>query len=230
LQQAVTAQPENLQARQLLALSFVGQEDYERAIPELEQIASAKPSGRGQPLPAESRLSANKALRQSARGLRRTGSRRPELALGPPSQRPGLRRSGEYDKSIEEFKAARQQQPNDATVRFSLGFLYWKTQRFAEAEVELAKAVDIDPNFREAKFYLADAYLTDQKPQQAIPLLQSILASGPELCPCARLDLGKAFYQTEHYPEAATELEQRSAWSQAAQKPTINLPASTKTQ
>ena len=53
----------------------------------------------------------------------------------------------EFDKSIEEFKAARQQQPNDATVRFSLGFLYWKTRRLAEAEAELAKAVDAGSEF-----------------------------------------------------------------------------------
>ena len=48
----------------------------------------------------------------------------------------------DFDKAIEEFKAAVQQQPNDATGWFSLGFLYWKTRRLAEAEVALAKAVE----------------------------------------------------------------------------------------
>jgi Tfp pilus assembly protein PilF len=112
----------------------------------------------------------------------------------------------QFDKSIEEFKAALQQQPNDATVRCSLGFLYWKTRHLAEAEAELAKAVELDPSFREAKFYLADTYLIDQKPEQAIPLLKSIVAQDPHYVR-ARVDLGKAFSATGHYADAATQLE-----------------------
>jgi tetratricopeptide (TPR) repeat protein len=113
----------------------------------------------------------------------------------------------QYDKSITEFQSARQQQPQDATVRFSLGFVYWKTLRYAEAEVELAKAVELDPSFREAKFYLADAYLTDRKPTQSIPLLQSILLTDPGYVR-ARLDLGKAFAQMDRFPEAAKQFEE----------------------
>ena len=60
--------------------------------------------------------------------------------------------------------------------------------------------------FCEAKFYLADTYLTWQKPQQAIPLLQSLLLQDKNYVR-ARLDLGKAYFETGRYPEAAGQLE-----------------------
>ena len=85
----------------------------------------------------------------------------------------------DYGKSIDEFEAARKQRPGDPTVRFSLGFMYWKVGRFADAEAELAKAIALDPNFPEAKFYLAHTYLADQKTQQSIPLLQSVISQDP---------------------------------------------------
>jgi tetratricopeptide (TPR) repeat protein len=72
--------------------------------------------------------------------------------------------------------------------------------------VELAKAIELDPDFSDAKFYLADAYLTDLKPNQSIPLLQSIIVRDPGYVR-ARLDLGKALFQMDRYPAAATELE-----------------------
>src|SRR5206468_10144171 len=82
-----------------------------------------------------------------------------------------------YAKAIREFETARQQQPADSTVRFSLGFMYWKVRRFEEAAVELREALKIDPKFDEAKFYLADTYLTDQKPEKALPILEGLVES-----------------------------------------------------
>ena len=51
----------------------------------------------------------------------------------------------------------------------------------AEAEVLQLneKAIELDPGFSDAKFYLADAYLTDLKPSQSVPLLQSIVVRDP---------------------------------------------------
>jgi len=85
--------------------------------------------------------------------------------------------------------------------------MYWKVGRFADAEAELAKALELDPNFPEAKFYLAHTYLTDQKAQQSIPLLQSVVAQDPGNARAMR-DLGKALNQTGHPQEAERELEE----------------------
>jgi len=82
---------------------------------------------------------------------------------------------GYYDKAIEEFEIARQQQPEDSTVRFSLGFMYWKIRRFSEAEIELLEALKIDSHFEEARFYLADTYLTDLRADRALPLLEGLI-------------------------------------------------------
>ena len=59
---------------------------------------------------------------------------------------------GDYTRAIEEFEVARKEQPVDATVRFSLGFMYWKVRRYAEAEAELLEALKLDSRFEEASF------------------------------------------------------------------------------
>ena len=91
-----------------------------------------------------------------------------------------------------EFESARQEAPADATVRFSLGFMYWKVRRFGEAESELQETLKLDAHFTPAKYYLADAYLTHQKPERALPLLESLVREEPGNAR-ALVDLGKTF-------------------------------------
>ena len=119
--------------------------------------------------------------------------------------------------------------PTTRRFVFRSGFCIGKPGRLAEAEAELAKALELDPGFREAKFYLADTYLTDQKPQQSIPLLQSIVVQDPNYVR-ARLDLGKAYFQMERYPEAALNSKPRYAWSQIAGSPLSTCPGVPKAQ
>ncbi len=91
--------------------------------------------------------------------------------------------------------------PQDATVRFSLGFMYWKVRRLAEAESELNEALRLDPHFEEAKCYLADTYLMDQKPQDALPILETLVKEQPRDAR-VRIDLRRALEKLNRDEEA----------------------------
>src|SRR5262249_52885864 len=91
-------------------------------------------------------------------------------------------------------------------VRFSLGFMYWKLRRFAQAESELQQALKLDPEFQEAKYYLADSYLLDEKPTQALSLLESLLRAQPRDAR-ALADQGKALEKLNRDREAMRAYE-----------------------
>lgn len=206
LERAVEAEPNNFQARELLAGALVGENDFVRAIPQLEKASELSPND----------LGTLYLLERSYLETRQFGKALPVFerlqALDPDSPWVRILRGqaedglGNYQKAIKEFETARQQLPRDATVRFSLGFMYWKVRRFTEAESELRETLRLDPRFEEAKYYLADTYLMDLKPQAALPLLQALAGARPRDAR-ALLDLGKALGQLNRDLEAVRAYE-----------------------
>jgi len=114
---------------------------------------------------------------------------------------------GAYGKALEEFEEAKKQLPNDAIVRFSLGFMCWKLRRFDEAESELQETLKLDPLFTQANFYLADTYLMDLKPDVALPILKRLVEEEPNDYR-TRMDLGKALEKLGRYEQAIPEFQE----------------------
>jgi tetratricopeptide (TPR) repeat protein len=79
--------------------------------------------------------------------------------------------------------------------------MYWKVRRYAEAEVELLEALKLDSGFEEPKFYLADTYLTDQRPERALPILEALAKSDPANAR-VHVNLGKALEKLNRNQEA----------------------------
>jgi len=206
LERAARSAPESLQAHELLAGALVGQNQFLRAIPELEKARALNPDD----LPALYLLQRSyletkqyeKALAAFDR-LQALDPDSPWVRILRGQAEDGL---GNYPKAIEEFEAARTQLPRDATVRFSLGFMYWKIRRLADAEKELVQALRLDPAFDEAKYYLADAYILEEKPAAALPLLDPLVRSDPTNAR-ALADQGKALEQLNRNAESAQAYE-----------------------
>lgn len=201
LERAAEAEPDNFQARELLAGVLVGENDFARAIPELEKASELSPNDLGTLYLLERSYLETKQFDKALPVFERLQSLDPNspwVRILRGQAEDGL---GNYQKAIDEFETARQQLPHDATVRFSLGFMYWKVRRFTEAESELGETLRLDPRFEEAKYYLADTYLMDLKPQAALPLLQALVGARPRDAR-ALLDLGKALEQLNRDSEA----------------------------
>lgn len=206
LERAVEAEPENFQAREVLAGALVGRNDFSRAVPQLEKALDLNSRDVGTLYLLERCYLETRQFSKALAAFERLD------ALDPDSPWMRILRGqaqdalGYYDKAIEEFENARQRAPRDATVRFSLGFMYWKTRRFAEAQSELQRALTLDPAFEEAKYYLADTYILNEKPALALPLLEALVRAQPRDAR-ALADEGKALEKLNRDAEAARAYE-----------------------
>jgi predicted Zn-dependent protease len=72
----------------------------------------------------------------------------------------------------------------------------------ADAETEIGEALKLDPDFAEAKYYLADTYILEEKPAAALPLLDALVRTQPRDAR-ALADQGKALEKLDRDAEAA---------------------------
>jgi tetratricopeptide (TPR) repeat protein len=202
LERAAQAAPENFQVQELLGGALVGRNDFSRAVTRLEKASELNPNDLATLYLLERSYLATKQFEKALRTFERLES----LDPGSPWVRilrgqaeDGL---GNYQNAVEDFEVARRQLPRDATVRFSLGFMYWKLHRFAEAEAEIKEAVKLDTEFEEAKYYLADTYIMEEKPAAALPVLAALIRAQPRNAR-ALADEGKALEKLNRDAEAA---------------------------
>ncbi|MFN7993551.1 MAG: tetratricopeptide repeat protein [Bryobacteraceae bacterium] len=206
LQRAARAKPDSFQAHELLAAALVGQNDFARAVPELEQASALNPADLATLYLLERSYLETKQFEKALPAFERLQSLdadSPWVRILRGQAEDGL---GNHQKAIDEFEFARRQSPNDATVRFSLGFMYWKVRRLSEAESELQQALKLDPEFEEAKYYLADTYLLEQNPAAALPLVKAFLKARPKDAR-ALADQGKALEGLDRDREAVSAYE-----------------------
>jgi tetratricopeptide (TPR) repeat protein len=207
LEKAAEIAPTNFQALELLGVALIGQDQYAKAIPPLRKALELDPRDAGSCyLLIRSYLETNQ-FEKALDGFQRLETLDPDAPWLRILRGQAYDGVGAYEKALEEFKAAKKQLPLDATARFSLGFMCWKLRRFSEAESELLETLRLDPHFTQAKYYLADTYLMDLKPELALPVLQDLVRELPKDYR-ARVDLGKALEKLGRYDEAVPEFQE----------------------
>ena len=63
-------------------------------------------------------------------------------------------RSGNVDRAIERAAEIRQQNPFDPGVALQIGLLYYQNDQLAEARTEFLRAISLDANFANARYFL----------------------------------------------------------------------------
>lgn len=207
LEAAVRIDPSSFQAQELLGVALIGQDKYSMAISPLEQALRLKPDDVGSNYLLIRAYIETKQYDKAINGFQHLE----ELDPGSPwlciLRGQAYDGQGSYEKALAEFEQAKQQLPDDATVRFSLGFMCWKLRHYDEAESELQEALRLDPHFTQAKYYLADSYLTDLKPEAALPILQALVQDLPKDYR-SRVDLAKALEKLGRYQEAVPQFQE----------------------
>jgi tetratricopeptide (TPR) repeat protein len=66
-------------------------------------------------------------------------------------------RLNDYDNSLKLYAKAIEVNPGNARAYFNRSVIYWKRGDWGSVVSDLENAVRIDPNFKEAGYYLAQA-------------------------------------------------------------------------
>jgi Flp pilus assembly protein TadD len=83
---------------------------------------------------------------------------------------------GQFDASIEAFSHAARLSPNNPTIRRELAAAFVAAGRSDDAFVELVAALLIAPEDAESLAAVGQIYLDTDRPAEAIPVLQRVLA------------------------------------------------------
>ena len=84
--------------------------------------------------------------------------------------------SGDAVTVMNEMDLAVEIRPDDPSVRYQYGYALGSLDKLKEAEVQLKKAIELDPDFALPHFVLADVYQATKRRQEAIKEYEAFLA------------------------------------------------------
>jgi|GEM_PF-213759 len=117
--------------------------------------------------------------------------------------------AGDSQGALKEYLEAEEDNPELANVHNGLGLIYaYSFNRWEEAEVQLKKAVALDPNFSEAQTNLGALFLSRGRFAEAVPLFEKAISNALyKDRVLAQCDLGWALYKTGSVDKALSELK-----------------------
>lgn len=105
-------------------------------------------------------------------------------------------RQGKIDEAIGKMVQTRNAYPNDVGVAFQLGLLYYKKSSWAPAAAEFERAILLDTNYSNARYFLGLVYDRQGNKAKAIDQFEKVLVLNPDnqdlMTIIANLKAGKA--------------------------------------
>ena len=109
---------------------------------------------------------------------------------------------GQMDKALAELDALATASPEPAGVERLRGFIFYRENKFAEAQAAYAKALAQDPKDVDSMQMQGVTYFRMGKPAEAIPLLEKAHASVPSANVDPNYVLGLCYMDTRRYDDA----------------------------
>jgi tetratricopeptide (TPR) repeat protein len=206
LQAALKSDPSSAQARTLLGISYYGAKRFKNAIDCLAPMAEADPGNTElHQMLAQSCLAAKQydcALKEFREILQKDpNSAAAHMLIGE-----ALDGLGKTPEAIAEFQAAAQASANEPNVYFALGYLYWKSNQFDQAEQAFQHQLSLDPANAEALAYLGDIEMKRSNPDKALSYLHQAVHTNKDIR-IAYLDLGAILTEQKEYKDALAALQ-----------------------
>jgi tetratricopeptide (TPR) repeat protein len=117
-----------------------------------------------------------------------------------------------YADAIEKYNELLKKNPSFPGIHFGLGGVYYNKLDDVNAEKEFRLALKEDPNLPMANYYLADIMMRSERTDQAVSLLEIVIAANPQFMR-GYLQLGKCYATQGKFQDAlklllkAVELE-----------------------
>jgi len=117
-----------------------------------------------------------------------------------------LMRMGDGEKAKIEFKSELADNPNDFEANLYLGVLLRQDKQFEDAFTSLSRAVQLRPRDQQAHYNLAAVTLLAGFPNQARPLLESVIQEHPDFIE-AHVLLASVYYRLNRNADGKREQE-----------------------
>lgn len=116
------------------------------------------------------------------------------------------RNQGRHQDALKELELALALQPDDRSLRQDIAMTLYVARDYAAAEKHLRELLKGQADPADLQFLLGDTLLQLQRPDEAIPVLKSVLQRNPKHLP-ARAVLGRALLQTGDAAGAVPHLQ-----------------------
>ena len=201
--------PNQEQARELLAMSYAGLEQFDRAVPLLEELAlnSGDPAIHIALANCYERLGRKSEVE---RVIARMFQVVPDSAPLHAALAEAYSRDSNLDGAVAEYAKAAKLDPKMPGISLNAGRLLWKVRRFDEAEPLFEAELKINPGNADAMYYLASIYLYRDETRRAIPLLRDFVQVRPGE-KNGFFELGRALLKENRTPEAVSAFEKAAA-------------------
>jgi tetratricopeptide (TPR) repeat protein len=114
--------------------------------------------------------------------------------------------AGDYEKAVEEYQAALQEEPDNVSVLTNLGVAYYNMDRWDDAVAQYEAALKIAPNDADIHSNLGAAYVRKKELDKALTEYERAIELQPDLAQ-AHYGLGVVYMQQNMNDEAIGAFE-----------------------
>jgi tetratricopeptide (TPR) repeat protein len=206
LEREVSARPANVQAKQLLGMSYFVTEDYARASELLSEVVALRPDNVG--------LNYTLALSLVKQGRTDEATRRVQQMIAASGNSPQLHivlgqayyEQGDTAKSLGELRAALALDARTPLAHYYTGLIHLKDGKLDDAAREFENELALNPSDLQAKYHLGFVLLARQDAGRGVRVMREVVGVKPDFAD-ARYELGKALLQQGDVREAVENLE-----------------------
>jgi arylsulfatase A-like enzyme/Tfp pilus assembly protein PilF len=182
-------------------------EKYREAVPVLEEVVKQEPHALTAYLLLGRAYVSLKEYQKAIAPLQHVVATTPDNSLARYELGCALVKTGQWNEAAPQFEAAVSQMNSSAMMHFYLALVYQQTSRNDEALAEFKDALRWDPKNFPANLLLGRMYIKQQKPADAVPLLQKAATLRPDAIDPHRL-LADAYTQLGREENASRELSE----------------------
>ena len=191
------------------ALVDMEQEQFQEAVPILEQVLKQEPNTPIAFLQLGRAYMALKEYQKAVTPLRSLVEKKPDDAFARYELGCALVKTGNWDEALPHFEAAVSQMTGSAMMHFYLALVYQRTSRMDEATKEFQSALRLDPNNFPANLLLGRLFVMQQRAADALPYLRKAVKQRPDSIDAHRFlaDVYAELGQQENSSRELTEAE-----------------------
>jgi len=122
----------------------------------------------------------NENIAKAKENIQKALELKPDFILANFQMAVALQREGKIKETIEQFEKTKTISPFDQTLAYEIGIFYYGLEMTDLAKIEFEKAIGLDQNYSNARYYLGLIYNKEGNKEKAIEQFEKIESLNPE--------------------------------------------------